>query len=495
MVLLSITVNVILFLLVLYFRQHREGIAAAYEEELSATSSRKTTWIGIKPKLSQYIPTGSNIVKYFQNRVSRCGANYTTFAAFLCLNYILPYFMWTSGEVYRCNVLTIMRFLGATMCILPLLKNYWPTRVLKYFPVYWYTTVLYVLPFSTTLSFLIVGGTTEWLINIALTIMMLSAVVDWLSFIVLAVLGVGLGISCYHLVFAVLADVTSFSPDLMTMHHLTYTCIFSASIGLLFLQRRKKETDRRLESLELFGKVMGTEMRNIVALSKAYANNIQFSSQQLHIEKMLPLEDYRELCLIEVDKKVYSALQESIDGLIRDSERGVQTINRILAALQQHISTDDFATLSMQECITDALALYNLTRHQKNSLFINLDEDFQFYGSAYYMQHSLFNLLDNTYKHSQKDCMVEIWLTKNRLHVKDNGSGISREALPYIFDPFFTTAKAAMGMGLPFCRLVMETFGGTIICKSKQGRRSFTEFLLTFPELKKPAKEKIVRKQ
>jgi len=489
MVFLSIAVNVLLFLLVLHFRRHREDIFAAHEGELSAIPSEETTWIAIQPKLSQYIPTKHNIVKYFQNRVNSHGANYVTFAAFLCLNYILPYFMWTNGAVYRCNILTIIRFLGATMCMLLLLKNYWPTRVLKYFPVYWHATVMYVLPFSTTLSLLIMGGTTEWLINITLAIMMLSAIVDCMSFIILAVLGVGLGIICHHLLSAASAEVTLFSPDLMTMHHLTYTCIFSTSIGLLFLQKRRKETDKRLASLALFGKVVGTEMRNIVAMCKAYASNIQFSGKQLHIEKVLPPEDYTELCLLKADTKVYLSLQESVGRLMRDSEQGMQTIDRILANFQQHINTDDFTMLSMQACITNALALYNITERQKSGLLINLNEDFQFYGSAYYMQHILFNLLENVHKHSQKDCIVEVWLTKNRLRVKDSGSGIAREALPYIFDPFFTTAKAAMGMGLAFCRLVMEAFGGTIICKSKQGRCSYTEFVLTFPKLKKANKK------
>jgi Histidine kinase-, DNA gyrase B-, and HSP90-like ATPase len=488
-VLLSVVINVII-LFVLHYKQHSGSFSVAYEREKAVKLSRKLIWELIKKKqLSQCIPTSKNIIKYSQNRVNRYGANYITFAVFLCFNYILPYFMWTSGEVYCCNILTTIRFLGTTMCIPLLLKNYWPIRTRKYFPTYWHTTVMYVLPFSTTFSFLIVGGTTEWLINIALAIIMLCAVVDWLTCIMLAGLGTGLGITLYHLFFAVLTDMPPLGLDLMTKHQLTYTCIFATSIGLLFFGRREKVVDKRLETLELFGKVVGAEIRKILALSKAYASSIEFFNKQMHVDKVLPAEDNRELYLIKMDKIVYSSLKETTNGLTHDSERGIQTINRMLANLQKHISTDDFTTLSMQTCVTNSLTLYGLTAKQKGSLLINLDKDFQFYGSAYYMQHILFNLLENTYKHNQKDCIVEIWLANNKLHVKDNGTGIAKEALPYIFDPFFTTVKKAMGIGLAFCKLVMEAFGGIIICKSKQGRYSFTEFVLTFPEVNKKARK------
>jgi hypothetical protein len=349
---------------------------------------------------------------------------------------------------------------------------------------------MYVLPLSTTLSFLITGGTTEWLINITLAIVMLSAVVDWRSFIILAALGIGLGVTLYHLSFAMLKDMGLSSLDLVATHQLIYTCIFSTSIGLLFFGRREKVVDSRLDTLELFGKVVGAEVQNLLTLSKAYASSVQFFSKQMHVDKVLPAEDNRELYLIKMDKRVYLSLQETTDGLIHDSERGVQTINRILVTLQKHISTDDFTTLSMQTCVNNTLALYALSTQQKGSLLTNLGEDFQFYGSAYYMQHMLINVLENAYKHSQRDCTVEIWLANNKLHVKDNGTGIAKEVLPYIFDPFFTTTKETMGIGLAFCRLVMEAFGGIIICKSKQGRHSFTEFVLTFPEINKNTKEK-----
>jgi signal transduction histidine kinase len=46
--------------------------------------------------------------------------------------------------------------------------------------------------------------------------------------------------------------------------------------------------------------------------------------------------------------------------------------------------------------------------------------------------------------------------------IRDTGTGIAPEHLPRIFEPFFTTKPHGTGLGLPFCRDVVERHGGTI---------------------------------
>ena len=54
------------------------------------------------------------------------------------------------------------------------------------------------------------------------------------------------------------------------------------------------------------------------------------------------------------------------------------------------------------------------------------------------------------------------------------------ELPPYIFDDFFTSdKKGGTGLGLPFCKRVMEAFGGDITCESVEGEG--VEFCLRFP--------------
>lgn len=49
-----------------------------------------------------------------------------------------------------------------------------------------------------------------------------------------------------------------------------------------------------------------------------------------------------------------------------------------------------------------------------------------------------------------------------QLAVTDNGPGISDAHMGRLFDSFFTSKACGMGMGLPICRSIVESFGGSI---------------------------------
>ena len=46
--------------------------------------------------------------------------------------------------------------------------------------------------------------------------------------------------------------------------------------------------------------------------------------------------------------------------------------------------------------------------------------------------------------------------------VSDRGPGIPAENVPRLFEPFFTTKPNGMGLGLPLCERLVESFGGQI---------------------------------
>ncbi|MCV5942756.1 ATP-binding protein, partial [Escherichia coli] len=49
-----------------------------------------------------------------------------------------------------------------------------------------------------------------------------------------------------------------------------------------------------------------------------------------------------------------------------------------------------------------------------------------------------------------------------------------------MFQDFYTTGKSgSYGLGLPFCKKVMRSFGGNIECQSQLGE--WSQFTLTFP--------------
>ena len=54
------------------------------------------------------------------------------------------------------------------------------------------------------------------------------------------------------------------------------------------------------------------------------------------------------------------------------------------------------------------------------------------------------------------------------LSVADSGIGIPEDKLQDIFNPFYTTKKEGIGLGLSFCKSMVEEHGGTIEVTSEE---------------------------
>jgi two-component system CAI-1 autoinducer sensor kinase/phosphatase CqsS len=143
----------------------------------------------------------------------------------------------------------------------------------------------------------------------------------------------------------------------------------------------------------------------------------------------------------------------------------------------------------MRECVQRAIDRYPFSSESERSLVeVAPGPDFRFRGSDVLLMHVLFNLMKNALYHIAHAGKGEIfiWLepntvAENRLFFMDTGQGIHPALLPRIFDRFFTSMETGRGsgIGLSFCRMVMEGFDGHIACESVHGE--FTRFILSFP--------------
>ena len=117
-------------------------------------------------------------------------------------------------------------------------------------------------------------------------------------------------------------------------------------------------------------------------------------------------------------------------------------------------------------------------------------------GDTHQISQALVNLISNAQqalRDAAKPRKLRLTTTADaasqRVHltVADNGPGVPTEVHALIFEPFFTTKAAGegTGLGLSFCRAVVEGHGGTIRLESTPG--AGTSFHLEFPAARAPA--------
>ena len=179
---------------------------------------------------------------------------------------------------------------------------------------------------------------------------------------------------------------------------------------------------------------------------------------------------------------------ESIEVMLSEANLAIDML--LANARKGFVDPADFESLSARECIERALERYPLQDHQRARVKPVEGEEFYFGGVRLLFDLVIFNLLRNAVHAVSAANGGEIQITlepgveAHRVRFRDSGCGIAAETLPYIFDEFFSkrSTKEANGLGLPFCRRVLEGFGGGIECVSEEG--GFTEFVLTLPRVK-----------
>jgi len=100
----------------------------------------------------------------------------------------------------------------------------------------------------------------------------------------------------------------------------------------------------------------------------------------------------------------------------------------------------------------------------------------------------LTNLIDNALRHTPKGGKVKLTVSSEaqgiRMQVKDSGSGIPEEDLPFVFERFYkadkarTRGRAGTGLGLAIAKNIIDAHHGIISVQSKLGLGTTFTFLL-----------------
>jgi two-component system CAI-1 autoinducer sensor kinase/phosphatase CqsS len=266
--------------------------------------------------------------------------------------------------------------------------------------------------------------------------------------------------------------------------------LFVLAAGTVFNANRELIDQEKLRAVADVTNNMAHELRTPLLGIKALAQGIGFhlpiliEAYDLAIRHRLKLEPIR--------RRHLDRLRRSLREIEIETDYSNSIIDRLLVnATERPVEEHKFERFSAQRCVLDALHRYPFTgRHERDLISLDLDRDFTILAPPVLVVHVLFNLVKNGlyYVHKAGKGRLKVKLITSRYHldriiVEDTGTGIAPQNIKRIFERFFTTTEVGhgAGIGLSFCKMVMEGLGGSIACRSKLG--AYTRFVLTFPRV------------
>ena len=250
----------------------------------------------------------------------------------------------------------------------------------------------------------------------------------------------------------------------------------------LDITERQKAEERAREMLKMQAGAIAHEMRTPLLTIRTRASSLPKLTKAYKIVNRK--KDTAEELLSDEELASINTAPEDIDKVTRQA---FSFIDVMLMNLREEFKDEHLEQCSIKNCVEDALKQYPFSGEDRSMVHTQIEADFLLMGNPLLIKHIFFNLLKNSIYYvkaaNKGDITIKTAIVDGRhiLYFKDTGAGIEPDILPHIFDKFYSRTKYGTGIGLAFCKAVMKSIGGDIICTSKYGE--YTEFILTFPPI------------
>ncbi|WP_245528685.1 sensor histidine kinase [Candidatus Odyssella thessalonicensis] len=320
----------------------------------------------------------------------------------------------------------------------------------------------------------------SWLTNITIGLVWLVLITNWVTFLFSLLIGVSLGAFIHYLI----EGPTHLDMEYLGGAFANY--LWAVIIAAIFARRKEIIQKEKQQSLRMQAAAIAHEMRTPLAAVANMATGLKNYLPTL-IETQQTMQE-KEESLPYVNDKVLEPLKLVPIELERVARSAFTVIDTLLLNLQDAPSKIVLERCNILDCVEAALKAYSLTDAEEELISLENVNNFEVETNAHLLKHVFFNLLKNSlhYLKAAGKGKILIWTEKgekfNKLHFKDTGKGIPPNILPHIFDQFYSRTDHGTGVGLAFCKMVMQRSGGDITCESIEGE--FTHFILSFPLVK-----------
>lgn len=425
----------------------------------------------------------SKIVDQSANRVEVFGAPYGLFVLFSVANFcIVPLIFTNTSGLVTPLFIVYLRVVASVFSFLLIMKDFWPKKLLPYLPLYWHITLLVCLPFFAISMCLFSSCSIEWVLDLVLTNFILGLLVDWKTYIATIILGGFFAVVTFFL----FGDVWQFDPNLANFPVMAYAIGVSLIAGALFSRNKERVLMEKLLTFKALGGTIAHEMRTPLS-------SIHISASGLNDYLPALMEGYQQARQAGIN--VPKIPQLALESVANTPERmryicasTLNIIDMLLLQLKDNDWSSHFTDCSVKECVETAISEYCFRQNERDLIDADSIIDFKFYGNRYLVVHILYNLMRNAYTfiQSEKKGRISIWTSESanesNLHFCDTAKGINKDDLPHVFQHGFSKRSWGSGVGLHYCKKMMETMSGNIIVRSQEGK--YTEFVLNFPKHK-----------
>ncbi|HDQ41603.1 MAG TPA: sensor histidine kinase [Desulfonatronum sp.] len=258
------------------------------------------------------------------------------------------------------------------------------------------------------------------------------------------------------------------------------TCIFGVILySSTFLVRRIYDADIR-RSIALHKMEHTNKMASIGRLAAGVAHEINNPLAVIN-EKAGLIKDLFSFS----EKYVRDAkLLSLVDSILSSVDR-CSTITHRLLGFARHVDVQ-LEQVDVTQTLRDVLGFLDKEAQYRN-IQVSLDITGQIpeiVTDRGQLQQVFLNIINNAFAAVQDGGRIEIWLEAAepgvKIHIADNGCGISPDNMKRIFEPFFSTkSKQGTGLGLSITYGLVKKLGGEIHVVSELGQG--TTFTVSLP--------------
>ncbi|HHI4988421.1 hybrid sensor histidine kinase/response regulator [Vibrio parahaemolyticus] len=390
------------------------------------------------------------------------------------IGFPLYYFVWDFMFPQSYENLPLRLFCSALFFGI-IFRNRLSSSWRKYVHVYYQITITTCLPFFFFYMLLMNDWSNVWVMSF-MSAIFLHILLVHVTRVMFAQTFAGIGLATF---FAWIAK--GFHLDItMDWTHVPIF-LFIYVFGNMFYFRNQVEHEAKVSLAKSFGAGIAHEMRNPLS---GLCTSIDVIQSVLPNKKAMGEKD--QYVMSGEDVTLLCEVSEDAMNIIHS---GNETIDLLLTSIDENrVSRSSFKRYSAQSVVEKAIESFSYKRStDRFAISFDARSEFDFLGSDTLLKYVMYNLFKNAFHHRSSDefhihVSMQSNDTVNQIVVTDNGSGIAPDVIRHIFQDFYTTGKSgSYGLGLPFCKKVMRSFGGNIKCISQPGE--WSQFTLTFPPI------------